>query len=93
MHTEYVKREIIVIAWLKKKLLLMNVRALHGLELKRSEKNCVCLSVCGWFFYKLNNFFDLIIYIHPEIFFFTSGHKINLHVYQDLFEKKCFFFI
>ena len=56
-HTEYVKKESIVIAWVKKKtnsLLLMNVHVLYVLEDKRSKKNSVCLSVwlagCTWTF-------------------------------------------
>ena len=41
---EYVKREIIVIAWLKKKYsLLMNVHVLYISELKTSKKNSLCL--------------------------------------------------
>ena len=48
-HTEYVKRESIVIAWVKKKnsLLLTNVHDLYVLEDKTSQKKCpsVCLSV------------------------------------------------
>ena len=50
-HTEYVKREIIVIAWVKKNaLLLMNVYVLYDLEDKTSKKNflSVCLSVCTY---------------------------------------------
>ena len=46
-HTEYVKRESIVIAWVKKKnsLLLMNVHDLYVLETKQAKKISVCLSV------------------------------------------------
>ena len=48
-HTEYVKRESIVIAWVKKNsLLLTNVHVLYVLEDKTSNKKCpsVCLSGC-----------------------------------------------
>ena len=48
-HTEYVKRESIVIAWVKKKnsLLLTNVHDLYILEDKTSQKKfpSVCLDV------------------------------------------------
>ena len=45
-HTEYVKRERIVIAWVKKKILLLtNVHDLYFLEDKTSQKKIsVCLS-------------------------------------------------
>ena len=49
-HTEYVKRESIVIAWVEKKnsLRLMNVHVLYMLKDKSSKKKfpSVCLSVC-----------------------------------------------
>ena len=50
-HTEYVKRESIVIAWVQKQnnsLLLTNVHVLYVLEDKTSKKKfpCVCLSIC-----------------------------------------------
>ena len=46
-HTEYIKRESIVIAWVKKNsLLLMNVHVLNVLEDKTSKKISVCLYVC-----------------------------------------------
>ena len=49
-HTEYVKRESIVIAWVKKKnsLLLTNVYDLYVLEDKTNQKQfpSVCLSGC-----------------------------------------------
>ena len=53
LHTEYVKRESIVIAWVKKKnsLLLTNVHVLYVLEDKTSKKKfpSVCLYVRGLF--------------------------------------------
>ena len=60
-HTEYVKRESIIIAWVKKSsLLLMNVHVLYVWEDKTSNKKflSVCLSVwmsvrmsgCTWTF-------------------------------------------
>ena len=47
-HAEYVKRESIVIAWLKKTffLLLMIVHVSYILELKTRKKIPVCLPVC-----------------------------------------------
>ena len=51
-QTVYVKRERIVIAWLKKKsLLLTNVHVLYVLEDKTSKKNfrlSVCLPSCTY---------------------------------------------
>ena len=42
------------------------------------------------FFYKPNNFFDLIIYIHPEIFFSLLGIKLT-DTYIRIYSKKKFF--
>ena len=51
-HTEYVKRESIAIAWVKKKnsLLLTNVHDFYVLEDKTSQKKFpyVCLSGCTY---------------------------------------------
>ena len=44
-HTEYVRRESIIIVK-KKSLLLMNVYVLYVLEDKTGKKNSVRLSVC-----------------------------------------------
>ena len=46
----------------------------------------------GSFFYKPNNFFDLIIYIHPKIFFSLLGIKVT-DTYIRIYAKFFFFFI
>ena len=72
-HTEYVKRESIVIARVKKRknsLLLMNVHVLYVLEDKTSKKKfrlSVCLSGCTWNFA-----------VDTIIFEGISGSKQNL---------------
>ena len=44
----------------------------------------------GWFFYKPNNFYDLIIYIHLEIFFSLLGIKLT-DTYIRIYSKNFFF--
>ena len=47
--------------------------------------------IYGSFFYKPNNFFDLIIYIHPEIFFSLLGIKLT-DTYIRIYSRNFFFF-
>ena len=74
-HTEYVKRESIVIAWMKKKnsLLLTNVHDFYVLEDKTSQKKfpSVCLSV--WMYVRTWTF-----HVDTITFEGVSGSKQDL---------------